>query len=317
LTVPLISVIVPTHNRADLLPATVRSVLAQTFRDFELIVVDDGSKDKTAQALEPFGDRLRYVYQQNAERGAARNHGLRLATGKYVTFLDSDDLWTPTKLAAEVAKFEAHPHLGLVYSDAYYIDLDGRPIGPVVRRAHEGDVLETIVCDNFVPSGAQLVSRERFLEAGGFCEDRRLSGSEDWEAWVRLAALAPFAHVRNRGQLYRIHGDASVAQPRAMERSILYARELMFDNPRLRPRIAHLRGRAYASTHLVMASLYYAAHHADDVRRHLALARQVDPRCVFDRRYLGMRLRLAAGARVMGSLRRCRRLLAGKGPSAR
>ena len=81
---PLISVVVATYNQANYLPATVSSVLAQTFRDFELIVIDDGSTDSTAKVLEPFQGKLRYIYQQNTERGAARNHGLRLTSGKYV-----------------------------------------------------------------------------------------------------------------------------------------------------------------------------------------------------------------------------------------
>jgi glycosyltransferase involved in cell wall biosynthesis len=315
---PMVSVIIATYNRARYLPATVASVLGQTFHDFELIVVDDGSTDDTAVVLKPFQGRLRYVYQENAERGAARNRGLRLASGKYVAFLDSDDLWAPNKLEAEVETLRRRPGLGLVYSDACYIDSEGRPCGQVRRRLREGDVIEHIGCDNFIPFGAHLADRERFLAAGAFSEDRLLSGSEDWEAWARLAAEVPFGHVANTGLFYRVHDSGSVAQPQNLERSMLRAWGMIFQNPKLRLRIAHLEPHSRATVHLVLASLYAAAGSPPDAIRHLGQARAHDPRIVFGRRYLGMGLRLMLGQRLLSGLRVVKhRLLQGRAPLLR
>ncbi len=300
---PLVSVIIATYNRADYLPATVASVLGQTFRDFELIVVDDGSTDETARVLAPFTDRLRYVYQENAERGAARNHGVRLAAGKYVAFLDSDDLWVPNKLEAEVETLRRRPDLGLVYSDAHYIDARDHRLGAVARRAREGAVLRQIVCDNFVSFGAHLVDRESFRAAGAFSEDRLLSGSEDWEAWCRLAARVRFGHVANVGLLYRVHEAGSVAQPQHMERSMLRAWQTIFQNPQLQPQIIGLERQARASVHLVLASLYYGANDFPGAWRQLRLARSCYPAAVRDRRFLYMNTKLLLGRRLMRALR--------------
>jgi len=305
----LVSVVIAAYNRAEYLPAAIESVLSQTFRDFEVIVVDDGSTDGTSAAVKGFRDTVRYVYQENAERGAARNRGLRLAQGQYVAFLDSDDLWLPNKLEAEVRRLHAEPHLGLVYSDAFYINASGQPMGRITRRPHQGDVLQQLVCGNFVTASATLLDRAQFLAVGGFCEDRELAGSEDWEAWVRLAARVRFGYVANVGLLYRLHEEGTVAQPRSMERSMQYARGLVFADPALAHRIGHLRSPAYASMHCVLASLYYGAGDGAEARGQLRKARSYYPRVVCDPRYLRIAARLAAGDGLTAALRKTKRRL--------
>ena len=99
---PTVSVIIPTFNRSKLVVNAIRSVLCQTYRDYEIIVVDDGSTDDTAEALTPYMDRIRYVYQANLGPGAAQNRGIQLARGKWISILASDDLWLPTKLEAQL-----------------------------------------------------------------------------------------------------------------------------------------------------------------------------------------------------------------------
>jgi hypothetical protein len=112
-----VSVVMPAFNRAHLVARSIESALAQTYRDIEIIVVDDGSTDDTAAVVQRFGDQVRYVYQQNAGVGAARNTGMRHATGRYVAFLDSDDRWHDFKLSMQVALLEARPDVGLVFSE--------------------------------------------------------------------------------------------------------------------------------------------------------------------------------------------------------
>ncbi|NEP84931.1 MAG: glycosyltransferase family 2 protein, partial [Okeania sp. SIO3B3] len=119
---PCVSVIIPAYNRADLIGETVDSVLAQTHPDIEIIVIDDGSTDNTADVLATYGSALRVIRQANAGQQAARNAGIRAATGDYIAFLDSDDLWLPHRIEAQLQRFEEVPEAGLVYCDAAVFD---------------------------------------------------------------------------------------------------------------------------------------------------------------------------------------------------
>lgn len=296
--VPRVSVVISTFNRATLLPATLDSVLAQTMADFELIVVDDGSTDETARVVERYGTRVRYVFQENRERGAARNHGLRLASGEFVALLDSDDLWTPRKLEAEVDYADRRPDVGLVYSSAAHIDEGGRVVRRVRTPAYEGDVLRHIVRRNFIPFGANIVRRSLLLACGGFNEDRRLAGSEDWELWTRLAAQTRFGRVADVGLLYRQHAGASVTNVPSMRRSMRRAFFLMYANPDLVPRITRYREHTLAHIDLVAGSLSYAANRPAEARRLLYRAAKRTWRVVPSRHFLGLALRLAAGRRL-------------------
>ena len=128
----LVSVLIPTYNRAYIVEEAIESVLAQTYRPIEIIVVDDGSKDGTREALERFGDRIRYIYQDNAGLAAARNTGLAAARGEFVAFEDSDDVWVPWKLQAQVALMRHAPEIALSWTDMTAID----PAGAVLRERH-------------------------------------------------------------------------------------------------------------------------------------------------------------------------------------
>jgi glycosyltransferase involved in cell wall biosynthesis len=125
---PTVTAAITTHNRAPLVVEAVESVLAQTYGDYELVVVDNGSTDGTREALEPYLDRIRYVPQQNLGRAGGRNAAIRLAAGRYVAFLDSDDLWLPDKLARQVEALEAHPRVGLVHGHVELIAEGGTPL---------------------------------------------------------------------------------------------------------------------------------------------------------------------------------------------
>ena len=128
---PLVSVIIPTYNQREYLVQAIESVLAQTYESVEVIVVDDGSTDDTAQAVATMGRAVRYIRQSNRGAAASRNAGIAHATGQYVAFLDHDDLWMPQKLAMQVSLFGEDAKLGLVYSAIRFFDLDcwARPIG--------------------------------------------------------------------------------------------------------------------------------------------------------------------------------------------
>jgi glycosyltransferase involved in cell wall biosynthesis len=202
--VPKISVIIPTCNRAHLIDGAIKSVLDQTFQDFELIVVDDGSKDNTEEIIKRFqqeDSRIRYIrHDLNKGGNAARNTGLRNAKGEYVAFLDSDDSWLPTKLEKQLFVFEhSHdPKLGFVYCGASYFGDQGEHLKEQVAR-QEGAVFLKVLGANFVPGGgsSNLIKKGVFEICGVFdeAEELRWGGSQEYEMWLRIAQHYSFGYV--------------------------------------------------------------------------------------------------------------------------
>ncbi|MCK0509209.1 glycosyltransferase family 2 protein [Aromatoleum anaerobium] len=193
---PRVSVVIPAYNAAWCLTRAIGSVLTQSFRDFELIVVDDGSTDETAEMLSRYGDVLRIVSKENGGMGSARNAGIRTARGRYVAFLDADDCWLPEKLARQVALLEAHPDLAFCAVVATLEDPAGLKIGE--WRGHSGScagISEVFANHAAVAGGASAVvaHRQLVVELGGF--DETLAGAEDTDLWIRLAGRGDFACI--------------------------------------------------------------------------------------------------------------------------
>ena len=194
---PTVSVVLPTYDRGDVLGRAIESVLAQTYREFELLVVDDGSTDDTAAVVGSFDDpRITYVEHAN-NRGAcaARNTGIRESTGEFVAFQDSDDEWHPEKLRRQMDAFaDAPASVGVVYT-GFTRHGDGTETyhpGPGVDPK-EGDVRESLLRQNFVTTQAAVVRRRCLDDVGGF--DERLPRFQDWELWLRLSERYEFSLV--------------------------------------------------------------------------------------------------------------------------
>lgn len=186
-TSPAVSVIIPTHNRSAIISQTIDSVLAQSFTDFEIIVVDDGSTDNTASVLqEQYAQKLTYIRIENSGLPAARNTGIKAARGTYVAFIDDDDLWLPDKLQRQMTLMQNNPSLGLVYCGCYKIGADGAVLSET-RPAHRGALLEYLLRSNCIVGSASavLVTHEVFSRAGYF--DETLKACEDWDMWIRIA----------------------------------------------------------------------------------------------------------------------------------
>jgi glycosyltransferase involved in cell wall biosynthesis len=182
--VPLVSIIVPTYNRAALVPEAVASVEAQTFRDFEILVVDDGSTDATLKALAPWAGVRVLRRRSRGGVAAARNLGVAAARGEWLAFLDSDDLWLPEKLARQMAYLEERPGLLLCQTDETWVRNGVRVNKPASHRKVAGQIFLPSLSHCMVSPSAVVLHRRLLSEHGGFDED--LPAAEDYDLWLRL-----------------------------------------------------------------------------------------------------------------------------------
>lgn len=285
---PRVSVIIPAHNAEQTIGDTIRSVQAQTFSDFELIVIDDGSTDRTLERLEAAGDsRFRVFSYEKGGLPWARNRGIARATGEYLAFIDADDRWTPDKLESQVAALEAQPAAGVAYSWTRFVDRSGRGLYEQRPVLIEGDVYRELLVNNFTCSGSNVLIRRQAIEAaGGF--DVSLKVSADWEFYVRLAARWPFVVVPRYQILYcQWSGSMSSsmsATPDLWEENGIRTIERVFES--VPPELQPLKRRRLASFHLRVAhrSLVRAADRAAVRRAGWSLWRalRLDPRLVRD-----------------------------------
>jgi glycosyltransferase involved in cell wall biosynthesis len=186
---PRVSAIIPTHNRKAFVLEAVDSVLAQTYRDYELIVVDDGSGDGTGEALTQYGGRVRYAYQQNQGVSLARNRGLEIAQGEFIAFLDSDDLWLPEKLQQQVAFMDEHPQAQICYTDEIWIRRGVR-VNPRKKHAkYSGEIYPHCLPLCIISPSSALMRRGLFEQVGTF--DPHFPVCEDYDLWLRVAARFP------------------------------------------------------------------------------------------------------------------------------
>jgi len=190
---PRVSAIIPTYNRKAFVLEAIDSVLAQTYEDYELIVVDDGSDDGsddgTGEVLKQYGARVRYVYQEHRGVSVARNRGLELARGEFIAFLDSDDLWLPQKLQMQVAFMDAHPQVQICYTDEIWIRRGVR-INPRKKHAkYSGWIYPHCLPLCIISPSSALMRRDLFAEVGSFDPD--LPVCEDYDLWLRVAARFP------------------------------------------------------------------------------------------------------------------------------
>jgi glycosyltransferase involved in cell wall biosynthesis len=206
-----VSVVIPVCNNEAYIAAAVRSVLAQTRPPTEIIVVDDGSTDGTASALEPYRSSVKYVYQQNRGEPAARNRGVREAKSEHVAFLDADDLWLPTKLELQLDYLRAHAHCALVYTDMSTFDEHGIIDASVKDRFRmtlpSGRIFPALFMRALFGSGSVIFRKECVDKVGYFDEDL-LVGS-DYEMWLRIARHFELGVVDQPLLMYRHHATMS------------------------------------------------------------------------------------------------------------
>ncbi len=226
---PLISVIIPVYNGEKTLRETLESVLNQTFSEFEIIVINDGSKDSTLDIVSSIQDaRLKIFSYPNAGQSVSRNRGFSQACGEFIAFLDADDLWTPDKLEAQFNALQANPQAAVAYSWTNHIDESGNFLRSGNNIAVTGDVYNQLLVRNFLEHGSNpLIRRQALTEVGGF--DQALCPAEDWDMWLRLASRYHFVAVPSPQILYRVSATSMSSNVSRMEAVSLQVIERAFN----------------------------------------------------------------------------------------
>jgi glycosyltransferase involved in cell wall biosynthesis len=197
-----ISVVMTTYNYGSFVKESINSVLSQTYKDFELIIIDDGSEDGTKKIVSKYTSdaRVKYLYQDNAGQPKAKNRGIRESRGEFIAFLDADDIWMPIKLEKQLALFD-ESEVGVVYSRRKWINPDGFEISGDERKLRRGKILDYIFVDNFVCFSSSVIRRS-YLEQVGFF-DESLPMGIDYDLWIRLASVCKFDFIDEALVKYR------------------------------------------------------------------------------------------------------------------
>lgn len=244
---PEVSVVIPTRNRAAMLKRAIESVLNQSFKDFELIVVDDASDDETIDAVKSYQDeRLRYIrHRENMGGSAARNTGIEAANGSYIAFLDDDDEWLQEKLSEQLCLIRNDPGMGAVYTG--YIWLEEKR-WQAITPSKMGYLFEDLIIENCVGSTSTvLVRKECFLELGGF--DVGFPSSQDWDMLLRIARRYRFGCLSPPLVRYHAHGARITTDHEAVIRGMEMIREKYAQEIQVRP-------AAVFNHHLVLGKMY-------------------------------------------------------------
>lgn len=202
LTNPKVSVIIPTFNRAYCLHEAIDSVLVQTFQDFELIVVDDGSSDNTLEVVRGYGPKIKCIYQENKGLSSARNRGIKEASGEFVAFLDSDDIWLPEKLNRQIDIFQKENIIGLVSTRAEVIDEQGNSLGIYKPKKFTSSDLSGLLNAYFVVISSVMVRRSA-LDSLDYYFDESLKSAEDFDFCLRLSRVTQLYYLDNVEVKYR------------------------------------------------------------------------------------------------------------------
>jgi glycosyltransferase involved in cell wall biosynthesis len=317
MTRPLVSVIIPAYNHGDVVTDAVESVLQQTYRPLEIIVVDDGSTDDTRNVLQPYASRLRYLFQENRGAGAARNLGIAHATGELLAFLDADDRWLPGKLAAQIAHLAARPEAALVHTDTFLWDPHR---GVCERRSrprpdeYDGRCYARLFWGGAICVSSVVVRRASLEGVGVFEETIRGASAQDYDLWWRLARRFEFTYVDVPLALYRIRPAHETRTARRLQDELFVVRRRLREDPELRTLIGRrgIRQRLFR----LWCDLGYLRLDAGELleaRRAFGEAIRQRPEMLY---LWGLWLGLLLPPRAVFQLRRAKQRLAGRARQA-
>ena len=208
-----ISIIIPVYNGEKYIREAVDSALNQTYKDFEIIVIDDGSKDSTPNILETYGSKIKWKSQENKGQASAINEGIKMAKGEYIAYLDADDVCLPERFENQVKYLDEHSNVGLVYSDSYQINENGKIQRIMKSRPHDNFVL---LQNNYIPRIAVMHKRECLNGVGLF--DESITGSDDWDMWIKISEKFKMGYIGKPLVKYRVHKEnISLIRPKRLD----------------------------------------------------------------------------------------------------
>lgn len=261
---PLVSVVIPTYNRRDEVIDAIESALGQDYPDKEVIVVDDGSTDSTGVFLkERYSGKIRYIYQENKEKSAARNRGIREAKGEFLCMLDSDDIMLPGAMKKMAGCFNAHPDADAVYGLTIRKRADGSIKKPPLERSYpDGDILDGYLKERLINNNSFMIRRGIMLRYGMYREE--LTNREDFELILRLASKFKFYFCGDYTCMVRRSRASAKDDNEKILRQGIKAMDGLFSSQEVSPRLLEIKGRLYADEYLTLAqAAYHAARYAE------------------------------------------------------
>jgi glycosyltransferase involved in cell wall biosynthesis len=285
---PLISVIITNYNYGRYLRQAIDSALRQTYPNVEVIVVDDGSQDDSAEVAKSYGEKVRFISQQNQGVSVARNRGVEESAGEFVAFLDADDFWFPEKLQKQAEQLMADLDLGLVHSGIQEINGDGAKLETIIEGmegwvAREMLLFERPVIHSLGSTG--LIRRSAFDAVGGF--DPELSTSADWDFCYQVALRQRIGFIAEPLVYYRVHGSNMHGNIKLMEHDVMICYQKAFATSD--PSLLAIRRRSYGNIHMVLAGSYFQAGHPLAFVRQTIISVLYSPSCF--KRVLGFPMR--------------------------
>ncbi|MEW6651145.1 MAG: glycosyltransferase, partial [Chloroflexota bacterium] len=272
----LVSIIIPAYNQGHYLPGSIQSCLDQSYSDFEIIVVDDGSTDNTRFVVESFTHpSIKYIFQANKGLSGARNTGIRHSSGVFLTFLDSDDQFLPEKLSLLVDEMRRNPNLGFVAGQAMLIDQNGKTLTNSFDSQLPAPLCQLALGNPF-HVGSVLVRRIWQEKIGFF--DEHLRSYEDWDFWLRLAlANCPMAVIPNPVSLYRFHTAQMTRNGAQMTTANMAVLEKVYSRPDLPADWLAVKPLAYSNAHLRAAAHGFLAADYEWAHQHLRQGVKLNP----------------------------------------
>ena len=249
---PKVSIVIPFYNALKYLPETVETVLAQTYQDYELVIVNDGSFEDVQGWVKALNHpKVRLINQENKGCSEARNVGIRQSDGEYIAFLDADDLWHPMKLEKQVKVLDEHPEAGLVYAWSDLIDERGQRTGRTAQATAEGKIWENLLEENLVGGGSIPLIRRSCLEKTSLFDTDLISFLEDWDLWLRLAPITEFRVVPEVLMYYRqLDSSSSMNWSKMAESYEIMIEKAFAAAPES---VQYRRARSYALVNLYLA----------------------------------------------------------------
>lgn len=286
---PKITVVIPAYNGERTIRETIKSLQQQTFQDFELIVINDGSTDRTVEVVESINDnRIKVFSYENRGLSTARNCGITRASAEFITFIDADDLWTSDKLELQLAALKKNPEAGVAYSWTSFMNVNerGQPISflPSPQYSFSGNVYKQLLMGDFILSGSNVMIRREAIDSAGEFEPT-LKSCEDWDYWLRLAARWHFVVVPKYQILYRRTPRAMSSKVEVMKEASLIAMERAYEAAP--PELQYLKKYTLTNFHTYCASLYLQHRTdrsaVDQAQQHLWSAICLHPQTLLDR----------------------------------